>query len=399
MNSKVRAWWWSKQGLDGSLRGQSPSTCLAKSGWSRSVGGASPYIGIYSRTGTTRAEIDAAILDEEIHELPAARACTYVIPRAEYPLALTVAAIHGQDADFNLAKRHLGVTDDEIHELCAAVVLAVSKEALDPKEIKMVVGDKARSLGEDGRKRGISSTLPIALGRLQVNGSIRRVPADGRLDRQRYKYTIWSPNPLRDYDRSDDEALTELAQRFWRWAGPASPAHFQKFSGLGVKAAKSIVEKLDLVPVEDGSGLLLARDELSAYHAFEAPSAAMYSLVGSLDPAVLTRWEIEPLLEEVDKGRETATDKAAVPITSLQDLYSNAILDRGRLVGLWEYDPFAKELVSVSFVPRTPPLTQAIEAMEAFVREQLEDCRSFSLDSPESRKPKLAILREMAAKE
>jgi len=40
-----------------------------------------------------------------------------------------------------------------------------------------------------------SSTLPVATGRLQQTGQIRRMPTDGRLDQQRYRYAIWKLDP------------------------------------------------------------------------------------------------------------------------------------------------------------------------------------------------------------
>ena len=399
MNTKLRAWWWTRQGLDGSLDGKSPREALVRAGWSRSVGGASPYITIFSRTGASRDAIDQAVADVEIHEMPTARGCTYVLPKDDYAIGLSAARGFSDDAEVTLAKRFLGVTDEEIDALCEAVAEAVRKTALDPKDIKTAVGDKARSLGDEGRKRGLGTTLPLALGRLQVTGRLRRIPADGRLDRQRYKYVAWTPSPMDNYVRTKEESLADLAGLYWRWAGPASVAHFQKFAALGVKAAKDNVAPLGFVPLDSGSELLLPLTELNVFKVFEPPAEPHYNLVAGLDGALLHRWDIVSLLDDTDKGRETVTDKGAVPISSLSDLNSNGILDRGRLVGLWEYDPFEKEIVSVSFVKRTPALKAAIEATEAFVRDQLEDCRSFSLDSPESRRPKLAVLRGMASKE
>jgi hypothetical protein len=350
-------------------------------------------VALFSRTGLGRAEIDAAVAVAAICELPSARGCTYVVSSDDFGLALSVARLCGQDAEFRLAERHIGVTLSEIEALEEAVVSAVSGQALDPSEIKEAVGGSARSLGEAGKKRGLSSTLPIALGRLQVRGRIRRIPADGRLDRQRYKYTAWGlPMP----DWSLEEALARLAAAYWRWAGPASVAQFQKFAGITAKAAKVAVSALDLVLIGSGE-LMILGDEAAAYERFETPAEPAYALVASLDPALLHRWELAPLLDDADLGRETATDKGTVRIAEVQDLWSNAILDRGRLVGLWEYDPFAAEIVAVSFVGYPPALREAIARTEAFLRDELGDCRSFSLDSPESRKPKLATLREMAA--
>lgn len=201
------------------------------------------------------------------------------------------------------------------------------------------------------------------------------------------------------YLRTKEESLADLAKLYWQWAAPASVANFQKFAALGVKAAKDVVAPLGFVPIEDASELLLPPGEMYAFKSFEAPTEPRYNLVASLDGALLHRWDVVSLLDDADKERETATYKGAAPISSLSDLYSNAILDRGRLVGLWEYDPFEKEIVSVSFVERTAALKAAIEKTEAFVRDQLEDCRSFSLDSPDSRKPKIAVLRDMTSKE
>jgi hypothetical protein len=193
MSPKLRAWRWAQQGLDGSLAGKSPREALLRSGWSRSVGGANPYITIHSRTGASREEMDKAAAETEIHELPSARGCTYVLPKDHYGLGLTIAAGPGEGAEMSQARRFLGVTPEEIDRLAEAVVAALQKEPLDPAEIKKVVGDAARSLGEEGKKRGVGNTLPIALGRLQVEGRIRRVPVDARLDRQRYKYVAWNP--------------------------------------------------------------------------------------------------------------------------------------------------------------------------------------------------------------
>jgi hypothetical protein len=68
-------------------------------------------------------------------------------------------------------------------------------------------------------------------------------------------------------------------------------------------------------------------------------------------------------------------------------------VDRGRIVGLWEYDPGAREIVRQLFVPEDDALRAAIARTEEFAREQLGDVRGGSLDSPASRAPRLAALR------
>lgn len=391
--SKLRAWWHSRQGLDGSLRGKKPAEILERSGWSRSVGGVGPYLTLFARGETTREAADAAVATLEIHELPTARGCTYVIPASDYALGLAV----GRDFSGDMrAAVKLGVTEQEIDALCDAVVGALGSGSLDPDGIREATGKASRSLGEAGKKKGLTTTLPLALGRLQTEGKIRRVPTNGRLDQQRYRYVNWTPSPLDGYRESLDAAFTALARHFFRWVGPATLGEFQWFAGLGVKATKQAVEPLGLVPAEAGSDRLLMPEDATAFADFEAPTSPQYALVSSLDPIAANRREIQSLIDARDRERSVVVDTTAKPAGGLVDLPSHAILDRGQLIGLWEYDPEENAIVWATFARRRDTaLAAAVEETEAFVRDQLGDARAFSLDSPKSRAPRLESLRRM----
>src|SRR4051794_9968466 len=166
----LRAWWSHRQGLDGSMRGKTPAQVLAATGWARSVAGIAPYLTLFSRAGTSRESADAAVAAAEIHELPAARGCTYVLPAQDFALGLTLGQPF-REPEMNTARK-LGVTDKEIDKLCDAVLGALKKATLDPAEIRDLVGDAARNLGDEGKKKGMITTLPVALGRLQAEGEI-----------------------------------------------------------------------------------------------------------------------------------------------------------------------------------------------------------------------------------
>src|SRR5882724_6440150 len=88
LNEKLRAWWSHRQGLDGALAGATPADVLERTGWARSVGGVGPYLTLFGRAGTSREAADKAVASLEIHELPATRGCTYVVPASEFALAL-----------------------------------------------------------------------------------------------------------------------------------------------------------------------------------------------------------------------------------------------------------------------------------------------------------------------
>lgn len=388
---KLRAWWSHRQGLDGSLAGKSAAEVLGRVGWARSVGGSSPYFTLFSRAALSREAVDAAVARTEICELPSARGCTYVLPASDFALGLMVG--RGFDTDMKVALK-LGVTEKEIDKLCAAVLKALEKEPLDPEGVRAAVGKAARSLGPEGQKKGVTTTLPLALGRLQMEGEIRRIPTNGRLDQQRYKYTLWRSNPLRGLKLSAEEAQIELARRYFSWIGPASLAEFQWFSGLGVKAAKAAIEPLKLERMDDR--LLLAGDR-AKLEAFKAPRDPQYALVGSIDSMLLLRRDLKGLLDPKDLERQVFADKGSKALGGLADLPSHGILDRGRVIGLWEYDMEAQTLAWSSFVKKDKALQEAVARTEQFIREQLGDARSFSLDSPKSRAPKIAALRKAAS--
>jgi hypothetical protein len=386
----LRAWWAHRQGLDGTLEGASPAAVLERSGWSRSVGGVGPYLTLQSRAGTSREAADKAAASLRIHELPSARGCTYVVPAADFGLALKVGEGYG---DMRVAAK-LGVTEKEVDKLCAAIDKALAKETLGPDELRDAVGGAARSLGPEGVKKGLSSTLSLGLGRLQSAGRIRRVPTNGRLDQQRYKYAAWTPSPLAKVTLSLDEAFTELARKYFTWIGPATLGEFQWFSGLGVKAAKAAVEPLKLVSLGDESGRLMHASDLEALRAFKRPKDPQYVLVSGLDALVLLRRDVQGLLDDKDRMRTVVEDKSTVAAGSITDLPSHGIFDRGRLVGLWEYDPDAGSIAWASFGVKDKSLKDAVARTEAFVRDDLGDARSFSLDSPKSRSARIEALRK-----
>ena len=373
------------------MRGKSPAQILERCGWSRSVGGAGPYLTLFSRGGISRERADGAAATLAIHELPTARKCTYVLPSSDFALGLTVGRNFSSDMKTALK---LGVTEKEVDKLCDAVVKALERGPLDPDGIREATGKASRSLGEEGKKKGLTTTLPLALGRLQTEGRIRRVPVNGRLDQQRYAYVNWTPNPLASYPESLEVAFTELARRFFRWVGPATLGEFQWFAGLGVKATKQAVDSLGLVPAEPGSDRLLLPDDVAAFKELEAPTSPQYSLVSSLDPITANRREMQSLIDDEDRERTVMVDAASKPVGGLADLPSHAILDRGQIVGLWEFDQSAGSIVWATFRrKRDKALAAAVEETEAFVRDQLGDARSFSLDSPKSRVARLESLR------
>jgi hypothetical protein len=107
----------------------------------------------------------------------------------------------------------------------------------------------------------------------------------------------------------------------------------------------------------------------------------------------LLRRNVSAYVDAADIAREIRGEKQMHAAGSMTDLPFNAIMRGGRLIGLWEYDTAMQRIAWMSFVKKDKAIEQAVVATEAMIRTELEDARSFSLDSPKSRQPRIDWLR------
>jgi hypothetical protein len=196
--------------------------------------------------------------------------------------------------------------------------------------LRSELGDGVRNLGDAGKKRGLTTTLPLALGKLQSLGLIRRVPVEGRLDTQRYSYTRWDDGPFSGgmHAVTLEDPYVQLARRYFSWIGPAKVEHFRWFSGLGVGATKAALEPLDLEDL--GDSWLIEPSDRDHFESFEVPSTPHYALIAGLDSVVLLRRDAASLVDAPIAGAKRDVAGAAL---GSPDLENNAIVDRGRIIG------------------------------------------------------------------
>jgi len=131
------------------------------------------------------------------------------------------------------------------------------------------------------------------------------------------------------------------------------------------------------------------RDE---FEKFKPAKQSQFALVSSIDGVSLLRRDLDSLLDPGDQSQKLLKREGAG--ANVLDLPSHGIFDRGRLVGLWEYDTATEAIAWMSFIPKNPELKKAVDRTEEYVRAQLGDARSFSLDSPKSRVPRIDAIRQ-----
>ncbi len=111
------------------------------------------------------------------------------------------------------------------------------------------------------------------------------------------------------------------------------------------------MEPLELESAGD-AGFLLPEDH-ERFEAYQAPGRAQYVLASSLDGLSLLRRDLKGLLDARDLERKVYGDRGMVPLSGVADLPSHPIFDRGRIVGLWEYDPAAESIAWLPLFRRT----------------------------------------------
>jgi Winged helix DNA-binding domain len=391
---KIRAYLAHRQGLlDFSTK--SNREVLSDVGWVRSVGGHNIYIALFARNQCTKKQAERDAQNQEIYEFASARGCTYFLPSDDFQVGIKAGQGFNDASSLRTAKTKLGYTDENHAELKAGILRALKTEALDTNGIKKELGELIINFGEVGKKVGQTTSLSLGLLSLQAEGQIRRVPKDWALEAQSYRYELFSDAPNVGDSYAKEQCYADLAERYWNWIGLASLTHFQWFSGLGVGAAKKATEGLNLVPV-DGTDLLIHADNLDEFREFEVPKDPVYRLVTALDSLFLLRREVESLFDAKDLVGQGANEKRGSGLIASNDLRNHAIVDRGRVVGLWEYEVSSQSVVTKLFVPMNDEIQAEIRRTEAFIRDELGDCRSFSLDSPKSRQATIDTLRAMS---
>jgi hypothetical protein len=383
------------------------TSVVERTGWVRTLGGVDVYLSARARKpGMRRAELDEAVARGELHVLPAARGCIYLVPEMDRALALSFAASLARPrAERDLEK--VGMSWRDLEGLSQLVLEALATSPMTTNALRKALPDGAvRSLGDAGKKLGMSSPLPAVLRELEFDGHIERTLEDGRLDTERYVWRV-APAVRRDQLRavSDDPVarLAGVVRRFLEMSGPVSIKELAAWSGAGQRECKAALETLPAVPVSiagrsDVSWVLENDvDALAAACPPEDPGFAFLSVGDNLavvygGPAVF----VDPAHHDrpVDSW---GMGERVVPLGEARYLGHRMLLLGNRIVGFWEYDPVDGEIMCRTLDPLPPELGKRLieesESTATFLREDVGHGRSFSLDTDEALHQRAQALR------
>lgn len=414
----ARACWARRQGLGGSP--PSPSLPLspdelagvvARTGWLRTLGGVDVYLALRARVPSLRAaDLDAAVTASELCVTPAVRGCIYLVPRQHLPLCLRLAESEWRrGADRDLQKT--GVSWREVEELGEAVYGALASAPLSPDGLrKSLPKEAARSLGEVGKKVGLSSPLPVALRWLEFAGRIERSLPSGRLDSERYLWRRAARSPFARTDLPTDDAgrHAALARIFFAHHAPASDRELAEWSGLTLGQVRAAIAALpELVPVT-----IPGHAERAYAHAEDLRAAAPGEPSGAphflpfADNLLLIHGGLGSLCDPAEHDRKVPLwggRGRGERIGDARHASLRAIIYGGRLVGFWELSPTSGRITYFIFDsargaggPAADGLRQAAEQTQRFLLDELGHGRSFSLDTDAALDTRAGLIEGMA---
>lgn len=369
-------------------------------GWMRAIGGADPYVCMWARVDVSVAALGEAVAQDALWVVPGVRNCIWVVPAADVPLALCTSRLlqtraHARD----LAK--VDVDDAEMDRVCQAVRAALEDGPLETTKLgELLRADGVvRSLGDAGKKIGLTTTLPPALRALEWAGAIRRRPLDLRLDSNRY---TWEPAPAAHaaaLTLDDASIATALLTRFLTWAGPSTLDAFVAWSGLGKRLAKAAWAKAALAEVAidglEGPHAVLEPDTLAA--ALDGPRGHARLITGQ-DNLPTLQGSAAPLVDPAHHDYATLRiGGKTAPLGTTRWLNQRPVVVDGTVVGFWDYDE-AKHVVRAGTFDAAGSAVQAAIAAQADalgprITHELDGvAKSTAIDGAKSRARRLAAL-------
>lgn len=325
-------------------------------GWIRTLGGAEAYLGLSARLpGTTVDGVHGWIAAGAWRVVPAVRGCIYLVPAADVPLALGVAAALGGKRTAK-DQATAGVTDDDVARAADAVWAALG-------------AGPGTTLGLKKRVDA-GKALTFALRRLELEGRVWRRPEGCRLDHERYEWLrVDAPAPVPPLDAA------ALARRWTAWAGPAEAADFRAWSGLGARDAKGLPapEGVELATTPSRTVLLPGLDAF--YGSYAEPTGVDDDLAD-----VAVTW-----FSSAGQG----------PLGGSNQPLERTVVRDGSVVGLWGWDPDARRVELAPLRGGVEVTAGELERVTT-VLEALGHGRSSVLDGDDDLRARLRLVRAAA---
>ena len=394
---QARAFWCARQGL-GTPKANDPVESVAATGWARTIGGIDVYVNIGARSGVlNRSAVDDAVRSGGLRVIPAVRGCIYLVPEQDVGVVMALAADLARPRmgrDFEKA----GTSWKEVEEVGTEVLKALANGPLTTTAIRKALPEgTVRSLGDAGKKVGVSSPLPPALRELEFRTEITRMPIGGRLDTERYEWRL-SESATSDVPNDPAARRTAVVKRFFDFFAPAAVNDVAAWIGISKRDTKAAISALPLVcgRVEGYSDeAWIPETDVDALKAVETSSTAASFL--PFEDNLMVVYGGPGRFAHPSRHDHTVRSwgrTKPTPLGTAKHLADRPLVLGHELAGFWEYDAENHEVVVGTFEKDAAQgLEEARQQLADFFRDDLGHARSFSLDSDDAVRERAAALR------
>ncbi len=367
----------------------------------RTLGGVDVYLAIRARIPDfKRDQLDQAVEQRMVQVIPAARGCIYLVAKPDVPCALRFAAqlrASRDDREFKKA----GIQEGELEQLGRVIVRTLQEQGhLSTTQLRKQLPEGCfRSLGDVGKKLGISSTLSPALRLLEFEGQIERFLKGQRLDSEKYLWDVTNldqSSSLTDF--SEPAARNRrLAEIYFRAAGLGTLKMFATWSGLNQRDSKAAIAELNLQTFQ-----LESEDvALLGFDGIEPASIEGVSFLPFEDNLIALQAGpqrlVDPRHYDVPVPVWGRTRQATLGQARHSTLRS--IIASNQIAGFWEYDPQGRRVETFCFADLTSQLEQEVrhsaEQLGNFINIELEHGRSFSIDTDKALSERVRFIRSL----
>jgi len=222
---QLNAWRMHRQFLDHAYPSKNVLDLIRSIGWIYSPGCSTPYLSVWARTPSVKAEDLHKLVfeDHKLVQLETLRGCTMLVPRDQANVALRIRPRTFTELS-KQARQQMPVTEPEMEKLKAAVVKALHSAPRTMEQIQQTVPPElVRDFGLDLKRIGLTNSLALAVNLLKEDGKILKQQGKKRLDSTEYSYVLTSmllpeANP---FDLRMEEACVQLAAQYFRAEAPA----------------------------------------------------------------------------------------------------------------------------------------------------------------------------------
>src|SRR5262252_8939614 len=354
----LNSWRMHRQFLDHPFTSKSLLDLIKSVGWIYSPGCSTPYLSLWARMGSFKAEdLHKLVFDEhKVIQVETLRGCTMLVPRDQANVALRIRTRTFSELS-KQARQQMPVTEADMEKLKSAVLSALHSAPKTMEQIQHAVpANLVRDFGVDLKRIGLTSSLALAINLLKEEAKLLKQQGKKRLDSTEYSYVLTSAVlPEADpFNLRLEEACAQLATQYFRAEAPARVKDFAWWAGINVtdaiKGAAEVKPKLVPIAVEGTKDeFLISEADIDALMSFK-PTEGAISFIPYRDTYLKGQREVVNRFvpaEHADKPFSRWKGKL------INDPLATIVLE-GRVVGVWEWNDGEEEVDLLLFDSSIP---------------------------------------------